>query len=185
MVCFSNNNTTSVCVEHFLSTALCVTMRILFVYQSRDATRSLASSSTSNKPRKQFTSSAAPGTGSSTVASGSKAVIASLRGKIHSLERTLREKESAMAAMKREVRTTQLKEMEMQCEVYYREINRCAMAVMEGDGCTTLAFDIYCTVIHVQTCVYSVKCLNLYLFLDWHRVGSYRFWDWGLEAKHF
>ena len=57
-----------------------------------------------------------------------------------------------MAAMKREVSTTQLKEMELQCEVYYREINRCAMAVMEGDGCTALAFNIL---------LYCLSCSNV------------------------
>ena len=97
--------------------------------QSRDATRSLASSSiTSNKQQRPSSTSAGPGSGggcgSAVTASGSGAVIASLRGKIHSLERVLREKESALAALKREVNATRLREMEIQCEAYYREITR-------------------------------------------------------------
>ena len=97
--------------------------------QSRDATRSLASSSvTSNKQRRPSSTSAGPGSsggsGSAVTASGSGAVIASLRGKIHSLERALRDKESALAALKREVNATRLREMEIQCEAYYREITR-------------------------------------------------------------
>ena len=51
-------------------------------------------------------------------------MIASLRGKVHSLERALREKETELASLKREVSATSLKEMEVQCQVYYREINR-------------------------------------------------------------
>lgn len=100
---------------------------IILFLQSRDATRSLASSSTTNKQRRLSSTSASPGSGSSSAltASGSGAVIASLRGKIHSLERALREKESALASLKREVNATRLREMEIQCETYYREITRC------------------------------------------------------------
>lgn len=93
-------------------------------FQSRDATRSLANSSSSAKMKKSSASSANAGAAGSVVASGSGAVIASLRGKIHSLERALREKESALAAMKREVNVTSLRELEIQCEVYCEEINR-------------------------------------------------------------
>ena len=93
--------------------------------QSRDATRSLASSSNTGSSTKKKKASSGPAGGSSSVnASGSGAVIASLRGKVHSLERALREKESELASLKREVSTTSLKEMEVQCQVYYREINR-------------------------------------------------------------
>ena len=104
--------------------------------QSRDATRSLASSSTTNKHRRPLSSTAAPGSGSAVTASGSGAVIASLRGKVHSLERVLREKESALASLKREVSATRLREMEVQCEAYYREITRyVCVAGREGVWC--------------------------------------------------
>ena len=89
-------------------------------------------------------------------ASGSGAVIASLRGKIHSLERALREKESALAAIKREVNTTRLKEMEIQCEIYIGEINRCVLFVDRGTGtCIDLCACgsvLMCTLINTLIC---------------------------------
>ena len=133
-------------------------MSIILIYnsiplvQSRDATRSLASTSgTSNKQRRPFSTSAGPGSGSgggsgsAVTTSGSGAVIASLRGKIHSLEKALREKESALAALKREVNATRLREMEIQCEAYYREITRweCVRDWMRNASvCSSLLVDV-------------------------------------------
>ena len=75
-------------------------------------------------------------------ASGSGAVIASLRGKIHSLERALREKESALASLKREVNATRLREMEIQCEAYYREITRCVRLETNAS--------VWCTIVELH-----------------------------------
>ena len=128
-------------------------------FQSRDATRSLASSSsTTNKQHRpsSTSSSASPGSGggggTALTASGSGAVIASLRGKIHSLERALREKESALGSLKREVNATRLREMEIQCETYYREITRCVHACVGVRGVGVRGIGV-CVCVCVCLCV--------------------------------
>ncbi len=85
----------------------------LLSLQTRDATRSLVK----NMDRKNVPNQS----GGSSSKGG---LISSLRQQVHSLERALREKEGQVMDLKNSVKATQIKEMEVQTESYYREICR-------------------------------------------------------------
>ncbi|KAK3740693.1 hypothetical protein QZH41_019072, partial [Actinostola sp. cb2023] len=61
----------------------------------------------------------------------SSSIVTSLKQKLHAVERTVKEKEAELNKMRRDLKTTDVDELNIQSEVYYQEVQRLQLALLQ------------------------------------------------------
>ncbi|XP_078356588.1 IQ domain-containing protein E-like, partial [Oculina patagonica] len=59
------------------------------------------------------------------------AIVNSLKQKLHAVERTVKDKEAELSQLKKDIKMTNIEELEIQSETYYQEVQRLQLALLE------------------------------------------------------
>jgi len=59
------------------------------------------------------------------------AIVNSLKQKLHAVERTVKDKEAELSHLKKDIKMTNIEELQIQSETYYQEVQRLQLAILE------------------------------------------------------
>ncbi|XP_020608604.1 IQ domain-containing protein E-like isoform X2 [Orbicella faveolata] len=59
------------------------------------------------------------------------AIVNSLKQKLHAVERTVKDKEAELSQLKKDIKMTNIEELQIQSETYYQEVQRLQLALLE------------------------------------------------------